>query len=152
MTKEILLTQGKVALVDDDDYDKIVPYNWCAHKERRRFYAIRYSPEPTGNCRYGHVRMHRSILYVPDGYEIDHINGNGLDNRKCNLRIVTRRENLQNLHIPKSSKYPGVCFDKPAGKWLARLRIGKQRKHIGHFKTEEEAALAYQNAVKELVS
>lgn len=148
--KTISLTQGKVALVDDEDYNRVVQYKWCAHNERGRWYATASSHNPPVNGVYPVLRMHRYILDPPHHLDVDHIDGNGLNNQKSNIRIVTRRENLQNLHIKKSSKYPGVCFDKPAGKWLARLRIGKTRKHVGHYNTEEEAATAYVNAVAAL--
>lgn len=147
--KEIELTRGKVALVDDDIESLLKGYRWNAHYEGHTWYALRTTSKKYGDLiPHKVVRMHRVVLPPPCGFEIDHINGDGLDNRRCNLRIVTRRQNLQNLHINKSSKYPGVCFDKQCGKWLARMRISGKRIHLGHYATEQEAAIAYASACR----
>jgi hypothetical protein len=88
----IPLTNGKVTLVDTDDYEKLTKYLWCVTKNRNTYYVHRTTCGKTET-------MHHAILGVPPkGLMIDHINGNGLDNRKCNLRIVTNRENCQNKH------------------------------------------------------
>jgi hypothetical protein len=92
--KEILLTQGKVALVDDDDFIKVSSGTWCAQRAKTTFYAHGHIPH-----RKKIISMHRFIMGDPEGKEIDHINGNGLDNRKENLRIVSHQENMINIHI-----------------------------------------------------
>jgi len=143
--KEIPLTQGKVALVDDEDYPSIMGHKWYASNNRFTYYAVTNVPGVTR--RQYTLRMHRLILNPPKGKEIDHINGNGLDNRRENLRIVTRRQNTQNRHESKSSKYVGVCSNKRGKKWTADVGIGSYRAHIKVFDNEERAALAYRNTV-----
>lgn len=141
MTKEISLTQGKVALVDDEDFDYLSQYKWCAHKGRNNiFYAVRNVRNKKGATMF---KMHSVIIGTPSGMDTDHINGDGLDNRKTNLRVVTRRQNIQNLHIPKSSKYPGVTWNKNTRKWRALIRISDRLCHLGLFTDEDEAAEAY---------
>jgi hypothetical protein len=91
--KEILLTRGKVAIVDDEDYALVNRMKWQAAPSRDTFYAMCGIPGLRGQQR---LLMHRLIMDPPKGMEIDHINGNGLDNRRANMRIVTRQQNLQN--------------------------------------------------------
>lgn len=90
------------------------------------------------------ISMHRVIMNTPKGMETDHINGNGLDNRRENLRIVTRRENQQNRHGFKTSKYPGVS--KVKNRWTAHIHINKKQNYLGSFKDEEKAARRYRIA------
>lgn len=147
--KEILLTQGKVALVDDEDYPELSKYRWCAHKDGNTYYAMRHSP--TINGKRHTILMHVVISGTPKGMETDHINGNGLDNRRENLRVVTRRENTQNRHSPKSSKYPGVTWHKQRGKWMAYINVGSKQHYLGLYENEETAGIVYAmacNAVK----
>lgn len=145
--KEILLTQGKVALVDDDDYNEISKYKWYAHKNRNTFYAHRTEKIPKRTIH----QMHRIILNPRNGLQIDHIDGNGLNNQKSNLRLVTRRQNLQNSHIKKSSAFPGVLWYKQTKKWQAKIKISGRTRHLGYFKDELEAATAYRVACAVLV-
>lgn len=139
--KEIQLTQNKVALVDDEDYDILNKYNWCAHLEGNVFYATRCPGK--GN----YQRMHRVILSpIPSGLEVDHIDGNGLNNQRSNLRIVTRRVNQQNRHInDKKSRYPGIFYSKKDRVFIARIRIHGERRFLGYFKNEIEAANQYKH-------
>jgi hypothetical protein len=140
--KEIPLSRGKIALVDDEDYSELAKFKWCAHPNPSRiFYATRNMPN--GKSRKT-IRMHRVILPPPPGKEIDHINGNGLDNRKENLRIVTRRVNQQNQHVKKHSKYPGVTWHKTSKKWLSQIRMPHQKqRYLGMFENELDAATTY---------
>jgi hypothetical protein len=147
--KEIPLSQGKLAIVDDEDYDYLIGFKWCTYFTGINYYAVRNPPRKRGQPRRS-IRMHREIMNTPAGMETDHINGNGLDNRRENLRVVTRRGNSQNLHIEKSSKFPGVTWaskgrtlKKP---WQAMIRIGKSQKYLGRFMTEEDAHKAYMEA------
>ena len=150
--KEIPLTQGKVALIDDEDYEWISQFKWYAYKGRSTFYSMR-------NIKGGNpVRLHREILKrnlgenFKDSFVVDHINHNGLDNRKGNLRLVTNRENLMNQKNKSfySSIYPGVFVSKGKyrnKKYVAQIRIGEKRKFLGSFYTEIEAAITYVKAV-----
>ncbi|MBZ2166337.1 HNH endonuclease [Methanobacterium spitsbergense] len=155
MTKEIKLTQGKVTLVDDEDFERLNQWKWAAYKDGNNFYALR-------NIRLGHskkkrktkqFRMHRVIMDVPKGEVIDHINGDGLDNRKSNLRICSNRQNLQNQkhRKNKTSRYPGVSWHKSAKKWVAQIVLKGKTKHLGTFADEREAARTYEKAVRESV-
>lgn len=148
MSKKITLTQGKVAIVDDDDFDWLNQFKWFAKKECGIWYACRNGSRKIEPRPY--YRMHRYILSAKDEDVIDHINGNGLDNRKCNIRIVTPRENSQNRHHSRTSKYPGVCWHYIANRWLAQIRIKDKMKFLGYFENELDAAKAYKNACKDL--
>jgi hypothetical protein len=151
--KEIHLTQGKIAFVDDGDYEQLNKFKWHANKDRNTFYAARQLPLQTGGKqRQRTQRMHRIILNPSQGFEIDHLDGNGLNNQKSNLRIVTTRENCQNKHTQKTSRYPGVCRVKTGRKrWQAYIDINRKRRPLGYFKTEEAAHQAYISACNELV-
>jgi hypothetical protein len=138
--KEIPLTQGKVALVDDEDYEELSKYKWCAHKHGRIFYAVRCTPKKPQKM----IRMHRIVNKTPEDLFTDHIDGDGLNNQKSNLRTVTTRENCQNHHHPKSSKYPGVTLHH--GLWQARIEINKELINLGFFKIEEDAYKKYKEA------
>lgn len=98
------------------------------------------------------VYMHREILDAPEGFEIDHINGNGLDNREANLRICTTSQNQQNStkKANQSSLFKGVDWDKAAGKWRARITVSRKLIYIGRYKSELMAAKAYDIKAVEL--
>ena len=144
--KEIPLSQGKIAIVDDDDFEKLNKHKWYALTDGRghTHYVIRNSPRSSRHR--NSIKMHRVIMNPPKGKEIDHINGNALDNRKENLRIVTHRQNMQNQHISKTSKHPGVYWDKKNEIWSAQIRFGGKRRHLGRFADEGEAATTYRVA------
>jgi len=149
--KEIILTQGKVALVDDDDYEELNKYKWYATVSRNTFYAGRNTSRNDNEDHKQHaIIMHRVIMNPPPDMKIDHINGNGLDNRKENLRIVTNRENCQNLHIQKTSDLPGVHWHDRDKIWRAEIRIGDKRYNLGSYDSEYLASLAYKRACEEI--
>ncbi len=135
---EIALTQGKVALVDPEDYEWLSKFKWYAHKESNTlFYAVR--KENT-------IRMHRVIIRACKGQEVDHINGNALDNRKSNLRIATHSQNMANCHkVWAKSGFRGVTWQKSGKKWQAQLAS----KYLGVFNTPEEAHERWKVAAKE---
>jgi len=149
--RKIKLTLGQVALVNDADYEKISEYNWYATrattKWRQKFYATRKRP---GDSKRRNIYMHRDIIAAPAGMQVDHINGNPLDNRRANIRIVTNRVNHQNRKKPVTSKYPGVCWSRYYGKWVAQICVNGKGKHLGYFRKEREAAEAYQAACNTL--
>lgn len=146
--REIPLTQGMVALVDDEDYESVNEYKWCAwHDDARTrvWYAVSWVD---GRL----TKMHQLILNRPIGRDIDHRNSNGLDNRRANLRLCTRSQNLANMEKRRgntSSRYKGVNFHKHTGKWRAEIGSGSG-KYIGVFATEEDAARAYNEAARKL--
>ncbi len=110
-----------------------------------REYATRTA---TVNGKRADVQMHRFIL-GNESEHTDHINHNGLDNRKENLRACTRSQNLGNRLIQKhSSRFKGVSFYRPTGKWAAYIGINKKKQHLGYFQKEEDAALEYDRNAK----
>ena len=146
--REIPLTQGKVAVVDDSDYDFLNIVKWKAKCNRGLWYADR-SLHKNGTA--FNMSMHRFLLNAPPNMQVDHINGNGLDNRRINLRLCTRSQNQYNQRMHrelKTSQFKGVWFHKTAKKWVAQLSVAKKIIYIGRFPTELEAAKAYDKAAK----
>jgi hypothetical protein len=137
--KRIPLTQGKFAIVDDADFEWLNQWKWCALKNRNTFYAIRSE----GKCPHQKViLMHRQILNFPKGFETDHINRNGLDNRRQNLRICTTAQNQWNA----KRKAVGAHFHEKHNKWHARIRHNGKKIHLGCYVYKDEAMRAYQEA------
>lgn len=140
--KEIKLTQGKVALVDDEDYEVVIGGKWCAHFEKKNWYA-------TGRKGGKHYRMHRLIMGVTDPtINVDHKDGNGLNNQKNNLRVATTSQNISNGRVREgfTSKYKGVHWDKFNNKWRAMVQSKEGIKRLGRFDNEVHAALVYNEA------
>ena len=139
--KTIPLTKGYEAMVDDEDYEKLLPFSWHAHKSRNVIYADHITPHVNGKQKT--IKMHRVILNVPNGVQIDHIDGNGLNNQKNNLRVVTNRQNHMNRKWQRASKYPGITWERRRKHWVAQAQIDGKHVHIGSFPSEEEAYAAY---------
>lgn len=143
---EIPLTQGYFALIDPIDAD-LAAFKWCVHLRKGvPTYAKRSSKT---------ALMHRVILTRMLGRELikgempDHINRNGFDNRRSNLRLTTYAQNQRNRKLPSSntSGFLGVGFDKNRQKWVARTHFEGHARHIGYFNTPEDAYSAYQEFV-----
>ena len=148
MVKKIELTQNQFALVDDEYYEWLNQWKWHAIKTRRKsYYVRRVSPIKD---EYPFIWMHRLIMDPPKDMQIDHIDGNGLNNCRSNLKVVTPRENSQNLHIPIRSRYPGVILDDRTGRWVAQIKIIRKKNYLGTFDNEKEAAKAYDWACNEI--
>ncbi len=149
--RRIPLTQGKFAIVDPEDYEELARFKWFAMRSRRGLYAIRMVKASDGSRKK--IRMHRAILDVPQGKFIDHINHNGLDNRRANLRIVTNLQNSWNKRKQKgnySSQYKGVSWSKRVGKWHTEIYCRGTKIFIGYFDDEKTAASAYNAKAQEL--
>jgi hypothetical protein len=148
--KKIKLTQGKVALVDDDDFKLLHRFNWYAHKRGKCFYAARTVWITKKKSKT--VNMHNVIMKPKSGMFVDHIKHNTLDNRKSNLRLATRSQNNANRSPVNnaSSKYLGVGFEKDRGKWTARIRVNNKGIRLGSFNNEKDAAKAYDKKAIEL--
>jgi len=151
--KYIELTQEKYAIVDDENYIWLKRNKWTFTQNGKIEYAARYLTSSSG--KRIKIYMHQEI--IPCAKEIDHINGNGLDNRKENLRSVTRSQNNLNRHniTFHSSKYTGVCFssskkDRNLKKWRAYIKINGKLYNLGKFNTEFEAHLARKRAERRL--
>ena len=139
----ILLNDGSVAVTDGVFYEKVSKHTWM---KDLKGYAVS-SFEINGNKRPYRLQ---NFLFdkIPEGRIVDHINGNKLDNRLCNLRFVSPRENIANSSSKSgsTSKYKGVSFDTSRSKWISSIQINGKTKHLGRFESEEEAAKAYDKA------
>jgi hypothetical protein len=148
--KEILLSDGiHVALVDDEDSERISKYSWGAVKKGRTYYARREAGTVGKNRKSFY--MHRDVLNLSPGNGlVDHRNRNGLDNQKSNLRLSNKKLNAVNTEKRSgcSSKYKGVYFRKDRQKWSAYIEVNTKRIRLGTFETELQAATAYDVAAK----
>lgn len=138
------LSRGKNTLIDDEDYDYLNKWKWCCHSSG---YAIR--TQYLSGKKHKTIWMHRILMNTSIGMHTDHINGNKLDNRRCNLRICTPSQNGANRKIQKaSSVFKGVSWNKKIRLWKAAIKVSGKQYYLGWFKNEKEAALAYNNAAR----
>jgi len=143
--KEVEITQGKVVMVSDEDYKKISKFNWSYSASTG--YAVRKGRKNQNEPRT--VHMHRAIMNAKVNMQVDHINGNKLDNRRSNLRFASVQKNAFNRKKPKvkcTSKYKGVLKRKNSIKWEARIKFNNKAIYLGRFVNEEDAAKAYNKA------
>ncbi len=147
MVKEIALTRGYVALVDDEDFDYLKQWSWYAFLQPNgRVYGKRTSRE---NGVQKSLLMHRVLLDITSKLDVDHINHNGLDNRRNNLRVCTRSQNIANQRAFRGkSRYKGVSPGSYG--FCVRIGVTGKIKQVGFFKNEIEAAKAYDKAAFEL--
>lgn len=146
--RRIALSQGKYAIVDTEDYRKLSKDKWHTAKMGNKFYAIRWGRGGKNGKREAY-RMHREVMRIADGMMCDHINGNGLDNRKANLRPATCAQNSWNRGKSRAiscSKYKGLAWNKQTQKWKVRVCFNGKRIYLGRFKNQIEAARAYDKA------
>ena len=153
MTKVIPLTQGKVAIVDDEDYEEISKYTWSIKTPSggsRTCYAQRLTSRRTGKRKI--IKMHRQIMGFPEGKYIDHINRDGLDNRRENLRLCTNSQNMKNClkYSTNTSGMNCVYWVGERDKWRARICKDGRRIHLGYFDDKEEAGRAVDKKAIEL--
>lgn len=144
MVKELPLTKGYIALVDDQDYVGLSQYSWWACVCGGGLVYAR------GWVNKSRIKMHRLILDAPVGIAVDHINRNTLDNRRSNLRLCTMSENLANIATStvNSSGYKGVSWHRATRKWAACLHARRKEFYLGEYETPQEAALAYDEAAR----
>lgn len=146
--KQIPLSQGKFALVDDKDYDFLMQWKWYFNRDG---YAVRKQAKKETINKRKNLFMHRVILKTPDGKFTDHINRNRIDNRKNNLRIVTISQNAMNQNRKiknKSSQFKGVFWCKMRKKFVASLRLEGRNIFLLASHSEIDAAIAYNTGAK----
>ena len=145
MVGYINLTRGEVATVDDDDYEELSKVKWYAAKQPNTFYACR---DIRVDGKRKTLWMHRVINKTPAKMVTDHIDGNGLDNRKLNLRSVTHQENMINSGrwSKNKRKYRGVSWHKNNKFWIAQITVDKKNIYLGSFSSELDAKKAYDEA------
>ena len=147
MAREIPLTQGKVALVDDEDYEWLNQCDWLHTPSGSRSDAMRWSKEAGERVA---LYMHREIMAAPATVDVDHVDRDGLNNRRRNLRLATRSQNLRNSKKRNgcSSRYKGVSFSRYRGKWEAYIHVDGRKLNLGLFIEEAAAAHAYNEAAE----
>lgn len=140
------LGNGRFAVIDAEDIPIVDVCVWRMFDNVQTVYAV--GNVKVGHRQYRHTRMHRLIMAAPADMHVDHINHDGLDNRKANLRLVTNAENHQNQKRRSDCKsgVKGVCWDKDSGKWRAQIRAHGVRYPLGRFDSLEDAAAAYAEA------
>lgn len=141
--KELRLTQGKIALVDDCDFDALNKYRWWAEKRNNSFYA-------RTKINKINVYMHRHIMKAECDRDVDHKDQNPLNNQRSNLRLCSRAQNQLNKPPRGKSKYKGVYFDKRRNKYYAQITIDGKTKSFAYGFTEEDAAKTYDVEAKKL--
>ena len=144
--KEVTLTRGKVALLDDEDFERVSAHKWC-------YMTAGYGARSVCQGKSKRiVYLHRFLLEAPDGKRVDHIDGNKLNNQRSNLRLCTHQENMQNSkqYANNTSGHKGVAFDKFTGSWKAYINVAGKTVHLGRFPTAELAA-EYRNSMAEKV-
>lgn len=144
MSRFIELTRGKVAIVDDDDYVIVSRMNWYAKPDSKTWYAVGRNDRKA-------ITMHRFIINPPEGYEVDHRNGNGLDNRKINLRACLKKHNQRNKTICKNNQsgFKGVFKASSGFKFRAKLVCERIKFDLGRYESAIDAARAYDKAAIE---
>lgn len=146
---EIRLTRGKVTLVDASDYEFLNQFKWCAVLGPSGIWYAARTHGPRHNQTY--VKMHRLIMDALPDQLVDHKNGDGLDNKRINLRICTHQENARNQRKTRgTSQFKGVVWHKQDRKWQAVIVENRKNHYLGQFVDETGAAMVYDEAAKEL--
>lgn len=145
MARNIPLPNGRFAIVDDEDYERLMLHKWfCSggYAARKIRKGLKITEE----------KMHRVIVDALDGVEVDHVNGDKLDNRRGNLRVCTHEQNMANRrkHRNNTSGYTGVVWLKDQRCWRAEIKVGGRKRYLGRFDNAEDAAKAYDAAALQL--
>ena len=142
--KEIVTSMGNVIVVDNEDYERCMQYKWYSKIDQKNIYAKHNCKRVKGKTRVV-LSIHRFILNITDrSISVDHIDGNGLNNRKSNLRVCSHLHNSMNKTRNSGvSKYKGVCWHKCSGKWSAYIMENGNRHHLGLFTNMRDAARVY---------
>ena len=148
--KTIQLTQGKVALVSDHQYERANSYKWHARKTSAGTWYATRNGKRTIFGREKPIQLHRFLMNVSDaGLEVDHIDGDGLNCQDENLRVCTHTENMHNFSRPRNNTtgHKGVSKARN-GTYTAHIKVNGVMKHIGTYPSLEEASIAYDNSAK----
>ncbi len=140
--RKIQLTQGKEAIIDDEDFELVSKHKWHCVLIGGSSYA----------CNNRKEYLHRVLMNPNIDKMVDHVNGNGLDCRRSNMRLCIRQENHRNLRksTNNTSGFKGVCFDITRNKWKASIGHERKKIHIGYFNSKEEAAINYDKKSSEI--
>ena len=144
--REVPVSGGRTALIDEADYESIQHWKWSSCRKRHTFAVYRAVLEQGKSRR---IYLSRFIMQAPSGLFVDHENGDGLDNRRDNLRLCTHTENNRHRCRPQStntSGHRGVFWERGAKKWRAQLSVNNRNVHLGMFLTVEDAGNAYRQA------
>ena len=146
--RRIKLTKGEYAIVDPEDFERLSQYKWhCTNYG----YAARKIPKGLRKGSEQSIMMHRELCPVPDGMWVDHINRKRNDNRRANLRPVTRQQNCWNSRQNRrksKTQYIGIHFNKNRRKWQVQLTVNGRQRGFGYYADETEAAKAYDEAAR----
>ncbi len=146
-TRTIPLTQGKVAIVDIEDYERLACFKWAALRRGRQhiiWHAVRYAGGGRRNQHYSY--MHREVINARAEFVVDHIDGDGLNNRRSNLRECTTPQNVRSQIKRQGQEYKGITFSKKEQKWIAQIKNESVARRIGTFDKAIDAARAYDRA------
>jgi hypothetical protein len=148
--KKILLSQGKVTVVDDEDFEVLSKYKWSVGRGGNTYYAYTHNILESGKRTT--IAMHRMIMKTPMGCETDHRDRDGLNNQRFNLRVCTHSQNQGNRKLTEgsSSGHKGVVWHKRDKKWQSKIVFNGKNIHLGYFNSKDEAALAYSRRAVEL--
>lgn len=148
-TVTVPLTRGMLALIDESDGPDVLSHTWCAWQAKPGYswYAMRRKSKaesPRREVEY----LHRRIMHPPPGISIDHVNGNGLDCRRSNMRFATHAQNQRNQRrsVANTSGFRGVSWDAENLKWRASITVEGKSINLGRFDMAEDAAAAYDRA------
>jgi hypothetical protein len=144
----VLLAGGQTAVIDAEDAHLVAGIKWRPMPSRRVVYVRAHVPAPGGGWRS--VSMHRFLLGEPKLGVIDHIDGDGLNNRKSNLRICSNAENSRNQRKPKNNTSGAKGVSRIRGRWQARIKLDGKSIFLGIFNTVEDAAAAYAHASRDV--
>jgi hypothetical protein len=141
---------GLEAIVDTGDFKLVSPYTWCKRPVRNTVYV--QASVPRGDGKRTSILMHRLIMKAKIGQIVDHVDGNGLNNRRSNLRICSHSQNMCNSRKPCTnvSGCKGVYYDEHRGKWKAQIMINQKGKHIGYYRDRDNAIKARREAERRL--
>lgn len=143
MPKKITLTQGRHALVDDEDYDRLSQFKWAVNSMGYAQRTVTLVPSMIdGRRNRKSIKMHHEFLKPTETLVVDHINRNKLDNRRSNLRLVTQRDNIMNSSRAYKNEHRGVYIDNSKNRYRAFARIGGKWQHLGYFRDIKDAISA----------